>query len=118
MQPQPVTSPDRCRVKAMNTERRSAEGNTNMTNKEKNMLWNYEHAQARDIHEAYGRPSARKVNAFTHCREAAYMMNGYDCRIPSASRHFFTFAFRYRDTEGTERMYYDTGRNVYDFALA
>lgn len=89
-----------------------------MTQKEKGMVWSYEHAKARDIHEAYGRPSARKVNAFTHCREAAYMLNGYDCRIPSACTHFFTFAFRYRDAEGQERMQYHTHANVYDFALA
>lgn len=89
-----------------------------MTQKNMNMLWNYEHAEARSIYEAYRQPSYNKVRAFRDCEAAKASKNGYDARIPSASCHFFTYAFRYRDAEGKERMQYHTHANVYDFALA
>lgn len=88
-----------------------------MTKKEQGFKWQYDRASARDIYEAYARPSYRKVNAFRHCIEAAYLLNGYDCRIPSANCNFFTFAFRYKDAEGKERMQYHTYANTYDFAI-
>ena len=88
-----------------------------MTKKQEGFKWQYDKAAGRDIFEVYGRPSYNKVRAFRNCKATQEYYNGYDARIPSASCHFFTFAFKYRDDAGTERMYYDTGRNVYDFAL-
>lgn len=89
-----------------------------MNKKQIGMVWSYEHAKAETLYQAYGRPSYNKVRAFRDCEAAKAAHNGYGARIPSASCHFFTYAFKYRDAEGRERMQYHTHANVYDFALA
>ena len=89
-----------------------------MTKKEQGFKQNYDRATARELWQVYDSFSRKKARALDHCREAQYMLNGYDGRICSACCNFFTYAFRYRDAEGKERLQYHTHANVYDFALA
>ena len=87
-----------------------------MTKQNNGYLWSYNRATDRDIYEAYKSPSRRKVNAFRHCKEIQYILNGYDGRITAASCHFFSYAFKYR-MNGHEYLKYITYANEYDIPL-
>lgn len=91
-----------------------------MTKKQKSMIDSYKWAVNKglnNIWKAYGRPSEKKVRAFNNCEADKKMYGGYDAFITGASSHFFSYAFKYRDEKGTERMRYHTYANVYDFAI-
>lgn len=87
-----------------------------MTKKNAGLLATYNAATATDLYQVYGRPSRNKWAAFHACKRLQAALNGYDGRIPSASCHFFSYAFRYKDGDN-EKLIYMTGRNNYEFTI-
>lgn len=92
-----------------------------MNKKQETLLWQYQRAtKGLSIHQVYGSPSQAKINAYYNCNATRYALGGYKWAITSATCNFFSYAFLHDvvdTTTGEVRvyLYYDTGRNVYDF---
>ena len=94
--------------------------NAKLTKFQKNLLWNYYHAQYNDIFEAYGCPTIQKQRAFDWIKyeDMRKFENAHGLSIPTRNTFNFTCAFVYDNlTTGKLHLRYYTSTNVYDFPV-
>ena len=76
----------------------------------------YKSARKTELRQCYASWSSDKQKAYEYQRRLCYDLDGFDFRILSASRFFFTVGFLYPDPEtGVFMLHIATGRNVYEF---
>lgn len=89
-----------------------------MTKFNSNLYESYTRATARSLSEVYANCSNRKRNAEVWNLEQMIILNGFDFKIVSHNSNFFSCAFQYPDPKtGVLRLFYNTGRNIYDFEV-
>lgn len=80
---------------------------TKDSKKAKGIIWAWEHSNASELYQVYGKYSRAKADAMEYCKNLQYELNGYDGRITGASNYFFSYAFKY-EKDGKEWMMYIT----------
>ena len=81
--------------------------------KEAEKLWNkYCNATCEDIYDAYGRPSAKKVEAFKRCYEIMVHFDGRGMRVIGAGSSYFSCGFRYEEDDKHMILYFLPTRTV------
>lgn len=89
-----------------------------MTKHERGLYAQYQRATARNLFDVYARPSHAKRRAEEWNREQCYLLNGKGFKITSNNSQFFSCAFLYPDKDTAAiRLFYNTGRNIYDFEI-
>lgn len=82
------------------------------------MMWDYRRAGYTDIYEAYGRPSARKVNAFREIEYRAMHTPGYNYDLKVIGRNCMQYStiYSYTDADG-QHIIKDTRDNTYHLLI-
>jgi hypothetical protein len=77
--------------------------------------WRYNRNRHESIHDAYGRPSYRKVSTYNDIERRANDTPGYnhDLTVTGANSSFYSTIYSFTDEEGTH-IIKDTASNVYE----
>lgn len=88
-----------------------------MTKKQEWMLDKYNASSASELRQVYYSWSDKKEEAYKNCLVKQSDLGGYDGRITSKSPYKFAYAFRYKDENNQEHLYYITKSCDTDFVI-
>ena len=80
--------------------------------------WRYNRNRHASIHDAYGRPSPRKVSTYEDIARRAAKTPGYnhDLTVTGAGSNFYSTVYSFTDEEGTH-VIKDTYANAYEVII-
>lgn len=90
------------------TYRPYGERGNKMTKREQAILKSYEDSSMENLHDAYGKFSKEKADAWERCKELCKRYYGHDLRILGANTFFFSAGFTYTDEFGQKCLMYIT----------
>lgn len=88
-----------------------------LTQKQLQMLRNYENSDMYSLHDLYKTCSYAKTRAEWLIKAEMRENGGYDYRVCGGNSMCFTCAYRYDDKQGQTHLVYHTAYNRYDFVI-
>lgn len=82
-----------------------------MNKRDVEILRSYEKSSIRNLHEAYGRFSNRKAEAWRYCEALCKANDGKELKVLGANTSYFSAGFLFTDEEGNECLMYITHAN-------
>jgi hypothetical protein len=87
-----------------------------MTQKQKLIINSHTNSTTYYLHHCYGKCSSTKVEAYLKCKTRCSELNGYDFKIISHNKNFFTIGFYYSKDNNTY-FHYETHITSLDFLV-